>query len=105
MIACPSVAERPSVGDHWRIKLAGPARRALEEDLPENVAWAAYAFIAERLTVNPYRAGGELTGPYEGKHAAHLGTYRIVYRIDDAVRVVYVLAIRLRADVYGLDQS
>jgi len=85
----------------WRIKLTGPARRALEVDLPESVAWAAFTFIAERLPTNPQRLGGELAGPYAGLRAAHLGTYRVVYRIDDDSHTVFVLSIRLRADVYG----
>lgn len=88
--------------DLWTVKLTGPARRALEKDLPEPIAWAAYTFITERLPTNPHRLGGELTGPYAGRHAAHLGTYRVVYRIDDATRTVYILSIRLRGDVYGV---
>ncbi len=88
--------------DRWTVKLTGPARRALERDLPEPVAWAAYTFITERLPTNPYTLGGELSGPYGGRRAAHLGTYRVVYRVDDAAHTVYVLSIRLRADVYGV---
>ena len=86
----------------WAVELTGPARRALERDLPEPVAWAAYTFITERLPVNPRRLGGELSGPYEGIRSAHLGTYRVVYRIDDNSHTVYVLSIRLRGDVYGI---
>ena len=90
------------MSDDWLIKLTGPARRALELDLPEPVAWAAYNFITEPLPTNPHRLGGELIGPYAGLRAAHLGTYRVVYRIDDTARTVYVLSIRLRGDVYGV---
>jgi mRNA interferase RelE/StbE len=78
----------------WRVKLTGPARRALELDLPEHVAWAAYVFITERLPTNPHRVGGELHGPYDGMRSAHLGTYRVVYRIDDDAHAVIVLAVR-----------
>lgn len=86
----------------WTVELTGPARRALEQDLPESIAWAAYTFIAERLPINPYRLGGELSGPYAGSRADRLGTYRVVYRIDENSRTVYVLSIRLRGDVYGV---
>lgn len=85
----------------WTVELTGPARRALQQDLPEAVAWAAYTFITERLPTNPYRLGGELVAPYEGCRSAHLGTYRVVYRIDEGRRTIYVLAVRLRGDVYG----
>jgi mRNA interferase RelE/StbE len=86
----------------WKVKLTGPVRRALQQDLPEHVAWAAYTFITERLTVNPYRVGGELHGPYEGMRSAHMGTYRAVYGIDDEAHTVTVVAVRLRGDVYGI---
>ena len=88
--------------DPWTVELTRPARRALERDLPEAVAWAAYTFITDRLPTNPHRLGGELSGPYAGRHAAHLGTYRVVYRIDERSHTVFVLSIRLRGDVYGV---
>lgn len=90
------------MSSRWTVKLAGPARRALERDLPESVAWAAYTFIAERLPDSPYRLGGELAEPYEGQRAAHLGTYRVVYRLDESAHTIWVLSIRLRGDVYGI---
>lgn len=85
----------------WAVKLTGPARRALETGLPEAVAWAAYTFITERLPTNPHRLGGELEGPLAGMRSAHLGTYRVVYRIEEEIRTIHVLSIRLRGDVYG----
>jgi hypothetical protein len=50
----------------------------LSETLPEAVAAAAYEFI---------------TGPRRG-------TYRVIYRIDDKARVVTVVDIAHRRDVY-----
>jgi addiction module RelE/StbE family toxin len=90
------------VSKPWQVELTGPARRALEHDLPGPVAWAAWTFITERLPTDPHRLGGELTGPYRGCRSAHLGTYRVVYRIEENARVIHVLSIRLRADVYGI---
>ena len=87
------------MSNRWRVKLAGPARRALDRDLPESVAWAAYAFLNDRLTDNPHRAGAELSAPYRGLHSARLGTYRVIYRIEASHRTVHVLVIRCRADV------
>lgn len=88
--------------DGWTVRVTGPARRALQEDLPEPIAWSAYTFITERLPLNPYRLGSELSGAYQGRWSAHLGTYRVVYRIDDSSHTVHVLSIRLRGDVYGV---
>ena len=90
-----------SDSEGWTVKLTGPARRALQGELPEAVAWAAYTFITERLPTNPHRLDGELVAPYEGCRSAHLGTYRAVYRIDESSRTIYVVAVRLRGDVYG----
>jgi len=89
------------MNESWTVELTGPARRALQHDLPEAIAWAAYTFITERLPTNPYRLGGVLAGPYEGRRSAHLGTYRVVYRIDEKSKTIYILAVRLRRDVYG----
>lgn len=41
---------------------------------------------------------------HEGLRCAHLGTYRVVYRIDEENRVVVILAVHLRRDVYGVAQ-
>ena len=86
----------------WKVVLANPARRALEQTLPQAMAWAAYTFITERLPHNPHRLGGELVGLYLGMRSAHLGTYRVVYRIDEPAHTVYVLSVRPRGDVYGI---
>ena len=90
------------MSEPWAVRLTGPARRALEKELPEAVAWAAYAFITERLPANPHRLGGALAEPLAGCRSSHLGTYRVVYRIDEAQHCVYVVSIRLRGDVYGI---
>ncbi|MBN1172842.1 MAG: type II toxin-antitoxin system RelE/ParE family toxin [Micromonosporaceae bacterium] len=88
--------------ERWAVKVTGPARRALERTLPEAVAWAAYTFITERLPTNPYRLGGPLNEPHDGRRSAHLGTYRVVYRIDEPAHTIYVESVRLRGDVYGI---
>lgn len=90
------------MSEPWTVEPTGPARRALERDLPQSVAWAAYTFITDRLPTNPHRLGGELSGPYDGRRAALLGTYRVVYRVVESTHTVYVLSIRLRGDVYGV---
>jgi mRNA interferase RelE/StbE len=80
---------------HW----AAPARRALRR-LPEKVATAAIEFIYGPLASNPSRVGRPLRFEFGGRHSAHRGDYRVVYRIDDQRRRVVVLAIGHRADVY-----
>jgi mRNA interferase RelE/StbE len=83
----------------FEIRWASPAKRALRR-LPEKVAAAAVEFIYGRLAANPGRVGRPLRFELEGRHSAHRGDYRVVYRIDERRRRVDVLAIDHRADVY-----
>jgi mRNA interferase RelE/StbE len=38
--------------------------------------------------------------PLDDRFSARLGTYRVVYLFDDELRLVTVVAVALRADVY-----
>jgi mRNA interferase RelE/StbE len=86
-------------GEPFEIHWASPARRALNR-LPEKVAAAAVEFIYGALATNPHRVGRPLRFELEGRHSAHRGDYRVVYRIDDRQRRVYVEVIGHRADIY-----
>jgi mRNA interferase RelE/StbE len=76
------------------------ARRQLTDHLPEAVAAAAYEFIIGPLLDNPHRVGKRLRPPLDDRHSARRGTYRVVYRIDDDIRIVTVLDIAHRRDAY-----
>ncbi|HEY5170966.1 MAG TPA: type II toxin-antitoxin system RelE/ParE family toxin [Acidimicrobiia bacterium] len=52
------------------------------------------------LADDPHRVGRPLRFEFEGRHSAHRGDYRIIYRIDDARRVALVSVLGHRADVY-----
>lgn len=92
--------------DRYTVKLAGPVRRAVQNEtipIPFHVADALYTLMNGGLSENPYRCGGELDPPYEGKWSAHLAReWRVVYKIDEPNRLVTVTAVRRRADVYGV---
>lgn len=81
--------------------VAGPVARALAETIPERAAWAILEFINGRLLDNPRRIGYPLENELAGLHGAHVGDYRVIYRIDDEQLVVEVLRVGHRADVYG----
>lgn len=83
----------------FNIEFAAPARRALTR-LPEKVAAAAVEFIYGPLAENPQRVGRPLRFDLEGLHSAHRGDHRIIYRIDDRKRVISILTIGHRADIY-----
>jgi mRNA interferase RelE/StbE len=75
------------------------SRRALTR-LPEKVAAAAVEFVYGSLAANPHRAGKPLKLGLEGLHSARRGDYRVIYLIDDQRRLVTVMAIEHRSDIY-----
>jgi mRNA interferase RelE/StbE len=90
------VSER---AEPFEISWASAARRALRR-LPEKVATSAIEVIYGPLAGNPHQVGQPLRFELEGRHSAHRGDYRVVYRIDERRRSVDILAIDHRADVY-----
>ena len=85
--------------DEFAIAWATPARRALAR-LPEKVAAAAVEFLYGSLAANPHRVGRPLRLGLSGLHSARRGDYRVIYRIDDDLQQVTVLAIEHRSDIY-----
>ena len=75
-------------------------RRALAEILPEPVAAAAYEFITGPLLEEPHRVGKRLLPLLDDRFSARRGTYRVIYRIDHQKRLVTVVDIGHRRDVY-----
>ena len=84
----------------YRLIISPPARRQLAEVLPEAVAIAAHEFIVGPLLDNPQRVGKPLEPPLADRHSARRGTYRVIYRIDEADHTVTVVAIAPRSDAY-----
>ncbi len=87
-------------GPRYRLQVAGPAARAIADELPEAVAAAVVEFVAGDLVRAPRRVGKPLRREFEGRWAARRGSYRVLYAIDDRSRVVTVLAPEQRRDVY-----
>ncbi len=84
----------------YEIRFQAAARRAIAERLPEAVAAAVLEFCDAALADNPHRVGKPLFGPLAGCHGARRGTYCIVYRIDEVSRVVHVLDVDHRWEIY-----
>jgi mRNA interferase RelE/StbE len=83
----------------FEVDWTSPARRALAR-LPEKATAAAIELIYGLLERIPSALVTRCTSSWRGNHNAHLGDYRVVYRIDSEKRVVSILAINHRADVY-----
>ena len=87
-------------GEVYELVVARPAARSISEVRPENVATAVIDFITGTLVQNPRRVGRELRRELAGIFSARRGTYRILYRIDEATRTVTVLRVDHRSNVY-----
>ncbi len=75
------------------------SRRTLAR-LPEKIGAAAVEFIYGSLAASPHRVGKPLRLGLEGLHSARRGDYRVIYRIDNELRTVTVMAIEHRSDAY-----
>ena len=84
----------------YTLRTTPTVQRAFTETLPEAVAAAAYEFITGPLLTQPYRVGKRLLAPLDDRFSARRGTYRVIYRIDDKARVVTVVDVGHRRDVY-----
>jgi mRNA interferase RelE/StbE len=88
----------------YTLSVAASAHRVLAEGPPRGLPLAVAAAITEFLTGplldNPHRVGKPLTRELGGYHSARRGAYRVIYRIDEPGRIVHVVRIDHRADVY-----
>jgi mRNA interferase RelE/StbE len=85
----------------YELRWSRTARRAIGEQLPEEVAVAAAEFITGPLVRNLQRLGKALGAELAGIYAARVGQqWRVLYEIDEARHVVTVLDIRHRATTY-----
>lgn len=84
----------------YELRATSTVRRALNESPPEAVAAAAYEFITGPLLLDPHRIGKRLLPPMDDRSSARRGTYGVIYRIDDKARVVTVVDVAHRRDVY-----
>lgn len=84
----------------FELVVAQPAARAIAEHLPEAVSAAVIEFITGALIENPRRVGHALRNELAGIYIARRGTYRVLYRFDDATRTVTVLRVDHRSGVY-----
>lgn len=84
----------------YSLVVARSAARSLAEVLPERIAVAVIDLITGPLLESPRRLGKPLGRELSGLWSARRGTYRVIYRIDDAAGEVEVLRIDHRREVY-----
>jgi mRNA-degrading endonuclease RelE of RelBE toxin-antitoxin system len=92
------------VSDRYEVRLSPGAARALEvgppRGLPVAAAFAVYEFLNGPLRQDPWRVSKPLHDELDGFRGARRGEYRVVLSIDEERRIVDVVRIDHRADVY-----
>lgn len=83
----------------YEVVFAPTARREMAA-VPARVIPAIIEFVFGDLAANPRRVGKQLTRELEGSFSARRGSYRILYDIDDEKKLVSILRVAHRADVY-----
>lgn len=82
----------------WTVRFAGVAEKTLRKlDLP--VARRIVKKLDQIATGDPRRAGEAMQGD-ERAWRYRIGDWRVVCDLDDAARIVYVVRIGHRSDVY-----
>ena len=84
----------------YELVVTPPARRAIEQHLPEPVAVAVIDFLTTALVENPHRLGRPLRADLAGLWSARKGTYRVLYRIREDRREVIVVRVEHRRHAY-----
>lgn len=83
----------------WSLRVSASAERSPRR-LPTKVAAAIVEFLTGRARREPERVGHPLQRELAGLRFARRGSYRVVYELDTERRLVLVVRIDHRADVY-----
>lgn len=86
--------------ERYEVVFTATARRALEFELPEKIASAAFEFIVGALCENPRRVGKPLREPLAPLYSARRGEYRVIYDIREHRLVIQIVAVTHRRDAY-----
>ena len=81
------------------VSLAASARRDLRS-VPPRIVHAVIEFMYGDLACDPRRVGKPLKRELEGLWSARRGPYRVLYEIRDDLRVILVVHVEHRGDVY-----
>ena len=77
-------------------------KRSVKKDiqpLPQSVL-ARLREAIEALSLDPHPPGSQMIRGYQDYFRIRLGTYRVIYQVDDVVRIICIIKIGHRKDVY-----
>ncbi len=86
--------------DKYRIELQKDVVKNDIPALPKTMRKSIKTAIEERLMLDSIGFGKPLQYSLKGYRRLRVGDYRIVYRIEADEKVVYIVAIKHRKDVY-----
>jgi mRNA interferase RelE/StbE len=69
--------------------------------LPKRIQQMIISAIEERVAVDPVGLGKPLQYSWKGHRRLRVSNYRIIYRVDLEKKIVTIVAIDHRKDVYG----
>jgi mRNA interferase RelE/StbE len=92
------------VSDAYTVRLASGVLRTLQagppKGIPLNAAWAIFKFIHGPLSQDPWKVSKPPHDELEGFRGARRGEYRIIFRVDEEERVIRVVRVDHRSDIY-----
>jgi mRNA interferase RelE/StbE len=83
----------------YEVKLTAAALRSLAQ-VPPRVSEPLVAFIFGGLAADPKRRGKPLQRELDGRWSARRGDFRVVYRIDESTKTLFVLKVGHRNHIY-----
>ena len=83
----------------YRLLIKASARKELDAASPKTLRQLLVKRI-QALADNPRAHGSEKLAGHSDRYRVRQGTYRVVYRIDDALGEVTIFKIGQRKDVY-----
>lgn len=87
----------------YDVVFTATARRDLQR-IPPRIVSAIIEFVFGDLAVAPQRVGKPLQRELAGSFSARRGPYRVLYRINEQTKLVTLLRVAHRADVYRPDR-
>ena len=84
----------------YAVRLRRGALRSLQDVLTLSVAAAVIEVLDGPLRTDPNSTGKPLDAPFVGWRVVRRGEYRIIFSVDHARRIVDVVRIDHRRDVY-----
>jgi mRNA interferase RelE/StbE len=84
----------------FTIRYIESAKEKYFSEIPLDKKHLIKRVIEERLTTKPQDFGKPLRGSLKKHYRLRVGDYRIIYRIDLDVKIVTVIAIGHRKDIY-----